>query len=107
MHTFDRNRLAVALQNLSRRKQLAFALLLIERIFPFLLRFSAQSGFEISAYEEARETGWARLTGTSESDRSSLRERCINEAPDTESSSSELVSHALNAALSIAALLGF
>lgn len=96
------------LASLSPKKQLAFALLVFERMLPSLIAFSKGTGFDSSMYLRARDAAWSAL----EHERDfrvdqSLNEACLNNAPDTEMFSHELTSYALNAALAISDTLEF
>src|SRR6266496_2960729 len=84
---------------LSAKKQLAFALLVFERMLPSLIAFSKDTGFDASCYLRAKEAVWAALqNGPVDQE---LNRACIQRAPDTEDFSHELTSYALNAALAI------
>jgi uncharacterized protein YjaG (DUF416 family) len=89
----------VSLATLSQKQQLAFALLIFERMLPGLIAFSKDTGFDDSCYLHAKDAAWAALRN-GPVDRS-LMEACLNGAPDTEDYSHELVSYALNAALAM------
>ena len=97
-----------SLTNLSPKKQLAFALLVLERMLPSLIAFSKNTGFDDSCYLRARDALWSVLQDRRDSDIDpSLSEACLNNAPDTDEFSHELTSHALNAALAISDTLEF
>ena len=103
---FDRESLA----KLSKKKQLAFALLLLGRMLPLLLSFSKRTGFDVSHYLSGKTALWsALLEGDPNVDAnwSSLRRMCLKGAPDTEKYVGELASHALNATLMTASILNF
>jgi len=89
----------VSVATLSRKKQLAFALLIFERMLPSLVAFSKDTGFDDACYLQARDAAWAALQNGSV-DRS-LSEACLRGAPDTEDYSHDLTSYALNAALAM------
>jgi uncharacterized protein YjaG (DUF416 family) len=100
------------LYSLSRRKQLAFSLLLFERMMPLLEAFSQRTGFDDSIYHRGRTAAWDSLR--EESDTSSrvmewrhLASQCLKLAPDTEQYTDEFVSYALNAAICLSAVLEF
>lgn len=95
----------VSIATLSRKKQLAFALLVFERMLPSLLAFSKDTGFDDSCYLQAKDAAWAALQH-GPVDRS-LSEACLRGAPDTEDYSHELTSYALDAALAMHDILEF
>lgn len=96
---------SVSIASLSPKKQLAFALLVFERMLPGLTAFSKDTAFDDSCYLQAKDAAWRALQngGVSEA----LKQRCIRSAPDTEEFSHELTSYALNAALAISDILEF
>jgi uncharacterized protein len=96
----------ISLSALSRSKQLAFALLVFERMLPCLDAFSKDTGLDISSCLQAREAAWSALQ-RSEGGLQSLREACLKNAPDTEDYSHELTSSALNAVLAMSDILAF
>lgn len=101
-------KVSVALMSLTKKKQLAFALLVFERMLPSLIAFSKGTVRDVSCYLRAREAAWAALqNGTDSTDNQSLNEACIKNAPDTEDFSHELTSYALNAALTMSDILEF
>jgi uncharacterized protein YjaG (DUF416 family) len=103
MYKFDQR---VQLKKLSIPRQLAFALLLCERMMPGLRRFSKDTGYSILLYEQGLELGWRHLVaGPARGECDELSDRCFQHAPHTEDFTHGLVSAALNAALSIALLL--
>lgn len=89
----------VSITSLSPKKQLAFALLVFERMLPGLVAFSKDTGFDDSCYLQAKDAAWARLQNGSVDQ--SLNEACLRGAPDTEDYSYDLTSYALNAALAM------
>ncbi len=95
----------VAAPALPPRKQLAFALLVFERMLPSLIAFSKATGFDCYCYLRAQDAAWGALQDGSVS--RDLDEDCLREAPDTEEFSHELTSYALNAALAISDILEF
>jgi uncharacterized protein YjaG (DUF416 family) len=104
------NRVTLLLSDLPWKKQFAFALLILERMFPVLVYFSEETGFEPSIYLKGRASAWDALRDSklkNELVLRSLSDACTKNAPDTESYSNELASHALNAALSTANILSF
>ncbi len=93
------------MQRLSFTKQLAFALLMTERMLPSLIDFSRETGFDCSCNLEGLKAVWSALQkGTVDS---SLARECASNAPDTEIYSHKLTSYALNAALAIAEMMEF
>jgi uncharacterized protein YjaG (DUF416 family) len=103
----EENSLA-SLATLSRNKQLAFALLVFERMLPSLIAFSKDTGRDASCYLRARDAAWVALQNVKDgiADQS-LNEACIKNAPDTEEYTHELTSYALNAALTMSDILEF
>jgi uncharacterized protein len=95
----------VSMASLSHKKQLAFALLVFERMLPSLVAFSKDTGFDDSCYLQAKDAAWAALQN-GPVDRS-LSEACLRGAPDTEDYSHELTSYALNAALAMNEIIEF
>jgi uncharacterized protein YjaG (DUF416 family) len=111
MKISHRDSLKARLATLPRRKQLAFALLTLERVLPCLVPFSERTGFDVSVYMKAEAMVWSTLAHqklpVEDTLASSLGQECLRSAPDTEHYTDELVSHALNAALSVVAVLEF
>lgn len=96
------------LNGLSISKKLAFMLLLCERMMPAFKKFSADTGFDISRYQECLEQGWVYLNDKSHlAGYEEASQECYENAPDTEEFDHLLTSAALNAALSIGLLMGF
>lgn len=97
-----------ALMTLPRKKQLAFVLLVFERMLPSLIAFSKYTAFDAACYLEARDAAWAVLQNSKDGiANQSLGEACIRNAPDTEEFSHELTTYALNAALAMADIMEF
>jgi hypothetical protein len=101
----DKENNLVSISSLSPKKQLAFALLVFERMLPGLVGFSRGTGFDYSCYLQAKDAAWATLQN-GPVDRS-LSEACLSGAPDPDDYSHELVSYALNAALAMNDIIGF
>jgi uncharacterized protein len=95
----------VSVATLSPKKQLAFVLLVFERMLPSLIAFSKDTGFDDSCYLQAEDTAWAALQNSAVDQ--ALNETCIRNAPDTEKFSHELTSYALNAALAMSEIVEF
>jgi uncharacterized protein len=94
-----------SISSLPPKKQLAFALLIFERMLPNLTAFSKDTGFDDSCYLQGKNAAWASLqNGVIDK---ALNQACIRSAPDTEKFSHELTSHALNAALAMSDILEF
>lgn len=87
------------------KKQLAFALLVIERMLPDLICFTQETGFDNSCFLSAKELAWSAFQSGSVAE--DLVEICKHNAPDTEAFVHELTSYALNAALGIAEIAEF
>jgi uncharacterized protein len=105
---FGEEKILDSIATLSRAKQLAFALLVFERMLPSLTAFSMDTGFDDSCYLRGREAAWDSLRdwGRDRIDQS-LREDCRRGAPDTEAFSHQGTSYALNAALAMSDTLDF
>jgi uncharacterized protein YjaG (DUF416 family) len=95
----------VSMTGLSPKKQLAFALLVFERMLPSLIAFSNETGFDDSCYLQAKDAAWAALENAPVDQ--SLNEACRTGAPDTEEYSHELTSFALDAALAMSDIMEF
>ena len=90
------------------RKQLAFALLVFERMLPSLLVFSKDTGRDDSCFLQAKDSGWHALQERQEqSVYESLKDSCLENTPDTEAFSHDLTSDALNAALVMVDIMEF
>lgn len=90
------------------RKQLAFALLIFERMLPSLLDFAKAIGRDDSCYLRAGDAAWRALEGyQDEPSCRLLSAACLRSAPDTEEFSHKLTSYALNAALAMSEIMEF
>jgi uncharacterized protein YjaG (DUF416 family) len=108
MLDFSDSALKRELTSISRNRQLAFALLLCERMMPDLDRFSIDTGFDGAIYRKFLDEAWLHLAGIgSLSSFDEVAKECLDRAPDTEEFDHPLTSAALNASLSVAALMGF
>jgi uncharacterized protein YjaG (DUF416 family) len=97
-----------SLKLLSKDKQLAFILLLCERMVPALRRFANDVNFNDSIFRKCLDISWRHLDGEiSISNYSELAAKCLNEAPDTEVFDHSLTSAALNAALAVGEMMEF
>lgn len=96
---------AIELGRLAPSKQLAFALLVVERMLPALTAFADATGFDCSCYLQAREEAWTTLKD--QAAEKNLNLVCLKNMPDTEEFSHELTSQALNAALAIREVMEF
>lgn len=93
------------LATLSPKKQLAFALLIFERMLPDLIAFSKDTGLDASCYMQGRGAAWSALqNGTVDQ---ALIDWCLKNAPDPDIFSHELTSYALDAALAMGDILEF
>jgi uncharacterized protein YjaG (DUF416 family) len=94
---------------LSPEKQIAFALLIFERMLPSLIAFSKDTALDTSCYLRARDLAWERLQGSADSavNVARLNEPCLKSAPDTEDFTHEQTSFALNAAVAMSEVLEF
>lgn len=95
----------VSMTGLSPKKQLAFALLVFERMLPSLIAFSKDTGFDDSCYLHAKDAAWAALEDAPIDQ--SLNGACRRGAPDTEEYRHELTSFALDAALAMSDIMEF
>lgn len=95
----------VSVATLSPKKQLAFGLLVLDRMLPSLVAFSMDTGFEDSCFLRAKEAAWAALEYQDLGH--ALNKDCVETAPDTEKFSHELTSYALNAALAVREIVEF
>ena len=108
MIDFNDVALKQSLGSLSKDKQLAFVLLLCERMIPALSRFSSETSFNDTICQECLESAWRHLGGnTSLPNYGELAEGCLDDAPDTEEFDHPLTSAALNAVLSVGAAMSF
>lgn len=97
-----------SLGSLSRDKLLAFMLILCERMMPAFNRFSIETNYDISLYRRCLDDAWLCLAGIGNlSNYGELAEECLDIAPDTEEFNHPLISAALNAALSVVAMMSF
>lgn len=93
---------------LSRKKQLAFALLVFERLLPSLISFSKDTGFDNSYCLQSGDAVWSAMqNGVDSTLIRSFNETCLKNAPDTEEFSHELTSSALNSVLAISEIMEF
>lgn len=97
--------LLAQISTLGPKKQLAFALLVLERMFPYLNAFSRDTRFDNSCYLRAKDAAWNALRKRPVDE--VLARACIRNAPDTEQFPHELTSYALNAALGIGEIAEF
>jgi len=108
MTELDESRLKQEIKGLAKAKQLAFGLLLCERMIPALDKFSIETNFDSSLYTYCLDKAWHYLGQREDSyNCGEMAKQCLDRAPDTEEFSHPLTSAALNAALSIAAMIGF
>jgi uncharacterized protein YjaG (DUF416 family) len=99
--------ISASLTELPRKKQLAFALLVFERLLPSLIAFSKDTGFDDSCFLQARAAAWDALqSGTNRILDKSWAAR-LKRAPDTDAFTHQLTSHALNAALAVSDIIEF
>ncbi len=105
----DEKNLLALLTTLPQKKQLAFALLIFERLLPRLTAFCKDTGVDCSCCLKAQEAAWSALeTGGKRSALyRSLNKACLNNAPDTEDFTHELTSDALNAFLAVSEIMQF
>jgi len=97
-----------SLSSLSKDRQLVFMLLLCERMMPGLNRFAGETGFNSSFYRKCLDDAWLYLAGNGNlPNYDEVAEKCLDGAPDTEEFDHPLTSAALNAALSVGAMMRF
>src|SRR5882757_9754556 len=99
MITFNEPAARNSLEALSETKQLAFLLLLCERMMPEFNKFSTDTNFSVSRYQECLENGWLSLDEQLHRFKHEEASECYKNAPDTEKFDHPLTSAALNAAL--------
>jgi uncharacterized protein YjaG (DUF416 family) len=108
MMDFNEPALKGSLDRLPEAGQLAFMLLLCERMMPGLSKFANDTGFDASRYRKCLDDAWSYLSGQPlRSEPGKLAEACLDGAPDTEEFDHPLTSVALSAALATAALMRF
>lgn len=95
----------ISIASLSPKKQLAFALLVFERMLPSLIAFSKDTGFDDFCYLQAKDAAWGALENAPVDE--SLNVACRRGAPDTEEYQHELTSFALDAALAMSDIIEF
>lgn len=96
------------IKKIDKTKQVAFALLLCERMVPALEKFARETGFDSSIYRDSLSDVWCYLSNNISSlNYGEIARRCLDQAPDTEKFYHPLTSAALNAALSVAATINF
>jgi len=101
-------KLPMALSSLPWKRQLAFSLLVLERLLPSPIAFSKDTHLDVSSYLAARDYVWTALGGIPDLSRGrSLNDACLRDAPDTEKFSHDLTSFALDAALAVSDILEF
>ena len=98
----------ISILELPARKQLAFGLMIIDRMVPSLMAFSRETGFDTSSFFVAREAAWRVLEGGDKNLLSqSIGDACLQSAPDTEDFSHPLTSNALNAVVAASDVVDF
>lgn len=108
MNYFIESSLKAALLSLASARQLAFIIILSERMMPDLDRFAMETGFNATLYRNCVGEAWLYLAGRGRvSNYSDAAEQCLSHAPDTEEFEHPLISAALNAALSVGAMMNF
>jgi uncharacterized protein YjaG (DUF416 family) len=95
------------LLSLASGKKAAFMLLLYQRMVPELRSFAAAHGRDFSCFQEASERFWSSMIEISVHPWLDLRERLLNELPDSEQFGSHEAYFALNCGLVAAELAGF
>lgn len=99
----------ISLKYLPRARQLAFALLVFDRMLPSLTAFSQATGFDRTCYLQGRDVAWTALHNNAVNRPliQELNQACLRNAPDTEKFSHELASYALNSTLAMSDILEF
>jgi hypothetical protein len=88
-------------------KKAAFMLLLYQRMVPELRSFASAHRRDFSCFQEASERFWSSMIDDSVQSWLDLRERLLNELPDSEQFGSHEAYFALNCGLVAAELAGF
>jgi uncharacterized protein YjaG (DUF416 family) len=108
MMDFNESALRRSLDKLPQAGQLAFILLICERLMPALEKFAGETGFRSARYRQYLNDAWRQLSGKSaDSEYPQLAQACLDGAPDTENFDHMLTSAALSAALAVSALMSF
>jgi uncharacterized protein len=99
----------VQLSELAPGKQLAFALLIFQRMLPRMIVFCKDTGVDDSCCSQARDVAWSDMEDDSKRHAlyRSLNKACLKNAPDTEDFTHEMTSDALNAFLTISEIMQF
>jgi hypothetical protein len=108
MSAWDDDFVLTALSTMARSKQLAFGILVLERLHPYVQSFAATTGWNSSAYVKGRSAIWD--AATKPIDLNALRalaEECLESAPDTNDYADRFTSDALNGVLIANDLLEF
>jgi uncharacterized protein YjaG (DUF416 family) len=100
---------AAPLSELSPKKQLAYALLIFERMVPRMVAFCKDTGVDYSCCSQAKDVAWSDMEtgGKRPTLHRSLKRACMKNAPDTEDFTHEMTSDALNAFLTMAETMAF
>ena len=105
----DEKNLVALLTTLPQKKQLAFALLIFERLLPRMTVFCEDAGVDYSCCLGAQDAAWSALKTNSK--RSALyrssNQACLKNAPDTEDFTHDRTSDALNAFLTASEIMQF
>jgi hypothetical protein len=106
---FDSHAVKRRLSALSSFRKLALVLLLCQRGWPALEKFSHDTGFDISPHPKALNEGWLRLGGSGgkRGEYAAMARRCLDGCPHTEDFTHPLTSAALDAGLSIGLMMKF
>jgi hypothetical protein len=99
----------ILLSELSPKKQLAYALLVFERMLPRMAAFCKDTGTGYSSCSQARDVAWCDMEagGKRRTLYRSLSKACLKNAPDTEDFTHEMTSDALNAFLTMSEIMAF
>ena len=99
----------VSVLDLSPKKQLAFALLVFERMLPRMVAFCKDTGVDYSCCSQASDVAWCDIEagGRYRTLYRSLNRACLNNAPDTEDFTHEMTSDSLNAFLTMSEIMAF
>jgi uncharacterized protein YjaG (DUF416 family) len=102
------NSVTASLSRLDWRRQVAFGLLVFERLLPLLTVFCKARKQDVSCFLRARDAVYRALRNSDcETVDPGLRDECFRNIPDTEDFSHERTSDALNAGLTMTEILDF
>jgi hypothetical protein len=99
----------VLASQLSQTKQLAFSLLIFERMLPRMVAFCKDTGVECACCLQAKDVAWSDMEAGRRRPNlyQSLNESCLKNAPDTEDFTHEMTSDALDAFITMIHIMEF